>query len=836
MKLFKKIFVTFASLTLLGSAVACTPKEEAKLEKITITSEPTKKEYYVGDSLDLTGLEVTAFYSNSTFKVVEDYETSGFNSSVANPSVTVTVTYKSKTASFTVSVREALQEFSITYYVNSGTDFSMLETSTCVFPSRALEGNRVEIKAYAKDGYDYLGFYVHGQNVPDSFYDQFEDYSMKENEFSFIMPHSAVIVYLFAETHAERYEATFATVAHASFSFQGSLESPFKEGDKVQFNVVVDNGYEMVGLPFIVGDSSIEISVSSTYIYSFTMPAKAVEISANVQERVVETYKLTLDTVEHASITKHPRIVDLNNIEVDTLVVIYVVVENGYELVGEPFIVGDASITITRSESATNGWEFLMPAKDITFSCTVQSSAPETKYAVSFTSIPHITFTISGTSETSFAPNTYVSFYIDLDAGYRILGNPYVVGDPSIEVSKVAATVYSFQMPSKAVEITADVEAIPTYAVTLDNTVDHVTMAGQSDLTAVPAGSQVVITVVPDSGYELDGMPFIVGDSSVEVHKSSTVTNGYYFSMPEKNVTFSCTIVESVVSKYNVTFEEIQYVSFRQISPDHNPCVAGESFQFEVILAEGVSVASGPFVKGDSSITIGKDQYGVYFFDVPEKDVVITLTTSGLPKVLNHIIIDGTPKTEYTVGEQFVKPTIRAYFDNGHPSEIVTSEAAFSGYDMNVAGNYTVIVSYSKGGVTDTKSYDITVSGKTPSTSVELNRPYEFKLNASQTYRFVFLADGTGYYERQWGESRYAVYFNYSMTGSVLTATFDHYASGVSMSSFANPYKIFADGFSDYQAIELDIYTDSLSGYLLSVAAGAVTRQTTPLTFALAAE
>ena len=850
MKLFKKLFVTFASLTLLGSAIACTPKEEAKLEKITITSEPTKKEYYVGDSLDLTGLEVTAFYSNSTFKVVEDYETSGFNSSAANPSVTVTVTYKSKTASFTVSVREALQEFSITYYVNNGTDFSMLDTLHCVFPSRAVEGSRVDIKVAAKDGFDYRGFFVTGPDVPDDFYDQFEDYSMKESEFSFIMPHSTVIVYLSAETHAERYEATFATVAHASFSFQGSLESPFKEGDKVQFNVVVDYGYEMVGLPFIVGDSSIEVSVSPTYIYSFTMPAKAVEISANVQERVVTTYKVTLDTVANATLSKHPSVEDLNNVEPGALVVINVVVESGYELVGKPFIVGDASITVTKSDTATNGWQFFMPEKNVTFSCTVQSSTPATKYAVSFTSIPHISFHLSGTSETSFAPETYVNFYTTLDSGYRIVGLPYVVGDPSIEVVSFSS-YYQFQMPSKAVEIAADVEVIPTFSVTIDNTVEHVTMDGQGDLSSVPAGSQVVIIVVPASGYELDGLPFIVGDASVTVHKSMTVTNGYYFSMPEKNVTFSCTIVESVVTKYNVTFDTIPYVTFNQHPSTENPCEPGENFMFAIELVEGVEINNGPYIVGDPSITINSDQYGAYyFFTMPAKDVTVTLTTTGTPKVLDHISIEGTPKTEYNVNEQFVKPTIRAYYtDSYHQSEIVTNSASFTGYDLSTAGNYTVTVSYSKGGVTDTKTYNITVSGKTPSTSIVFDKLYSFYTSNTHVkgFRFMFKADGTGYYERYWAndstDTINRVWFTYEFHETTITATFDHYDADhqSTLKRFDNKYKIFirdddhtAVDYPNYQSIDISVFTDSVEVYLLSLNADeTVTRETTAKSFVL---
>ncbi|MCI6389186.1 MAG: leucine-rich repeat protein [Ruminococcus sp.] len=73
-------------------------------ESLTVSKAPAKTTYFVGDTLDTTGLELTLSYNNGTTeKVINGYTVSGFNSSTAGIKV-VTVEYKGKTATFTVEV------------------------------------------------------------------------------------------------------------------------------------------------------------------------------------------------------------------------------------------------------------------------------------------------------------------------------------------------------------------------------------------------------------------------------------------------------------------------------------------------------------------------------------------------------------------------------------------------------------------------------------------------------------------------------------------------------------------------------------------------------------
>ena len=80
---------------------------EAKPENINITSTPYKTSYYVGESLDLSGLEIEAVYSNGSTSYVDVSldMVSGFDTSVARTQ-TLTITYGDCTATFDVEVIE----------------------------------------------------------------------------------------------------------------------------------------------------------------------------------------------------------------------------------------------------------------------------------------------------------------------------------------------------------------------------------------------------------------------------------------------------------------------------------------------------------------------------------------------------------------------------------------------------------------------------------------------------------------------------------------------------------------------------------------------------------
>ena len=78
------------------------------------------------------------------------------------------------------------------------------------------------------------------------------------------------------------------------------------------------------------------------------------------------------------------------------------------------------------------------------------------------------------------------------------------------------------------------------------------------------------------------------------------------------------------------------------------------------------------------------------------------------PKVLKSIAVSD-PKTNYVVGDEFIKPNVTATYDDDITTKDVTTLAAFGGYDMRASGTQTVTVSYTEGEKTATATYQITV-------------------------------------------------------------------------------------------------------------------------------
>ena len=131
--------------------------QDVTLSGIAIASNPTKTSYYVGDTLDTTGLKLTATYNNGTTQTI----TSGFTCTPTALSTagaqTVTVNYGGKTATFTVNVELPVLPFvTLTFDPTDGVlDLADTPEKT-VYPGEAY-GRLPEPTA---DGMVFLGWYT----------------------------------------------------------------------------------------------------------------------------------------------------------------------------------------------------------------------------------------------------------------------------------------------------------------------------------------------------------------------------------------------------------------------------------------------------------------------------------------------------------------------------------------------------------------------------------------------------------------------------------------------------------------------------------------------------
>jgi hypothetical protein len=82
------------------------PPTPATLESIAITTPATKLSYNIDDALDITGLEVTGTYSDSTTKVetITNGNITGFDSSAPAVDQLLTITFGGKTTTYTVTI------------------------------------------------------------------------------------------------------------------------------------------------------------------------------------------------------------------------------------------------------------------------------------------------------------------------------------------------------------------------------------------------------------------------------------------------------------------------------------------------------------------------------------------------------------------------------------------------------------------------------------------------------------------------------------------------------------------------------------------------------------
>lgn len=119
----------------------------AALESIGIASMPVKIEYFINESLDLTGLTVVAHYDDGSSETVTDYTVSQFDSTLAGVK-TIIITYGSCSTSFDVTVMNPLATPDFSY--------SLVENNTkAVITGYIGAGGRITIPAVI-DEYDVI--------------------------------------------------------------------------------------------------------------------------------------------------------------------------------------------------------------------------------------------------------------------------------------------------------------------------------------------------------------------------------------------------------------------------------------------------------------------------------------------------------------------------------------------------------------------------------------------------------------------------------------------------------------------------------------------------------
>ena len=124
----------YENYALILSVIHFSTEQEAELMSIAVTKAPNKTTYEYGEPIDLTGMVITATYSDGATKPIDisSCSVSGYNS-VNVGFQTVSVTYQRKTASFSISVVKHMEM----HNTNNGL--------VSITPARGVAGQTVDV-------------------------------------------------------------------------------------------------------------------------------------------------------------------------------------------------------------------------------------------------------------------------------------------------------------------------------------------------------------------------------------------------------------------------------------------------------------------------------------------------------------------------------------------------------------------------------------------------------------------------------------------------------------------------------------------------------------------
>ncbi|MBR0033813.1 MAG: endonuclease [Bacilli bacterium] len=220
-----------------------------------------------------------------------------------------------------------------------------------------------------------------------------------------------------------------------------------------------------------------------------------------------------------------------------------------------------------------------------------------------------------------------------------------------------------------------------------------------------------------------------------------TVGDGKTLVLTVRNNGTSNTTNSVYIESISVTYEsESPEKTLESISLDTSDAPTtfnvGDTFSYE-----GLTVTAN-YDDGTDDIVTPTSVSTPSLSSAGQKTVTVSYTEGGVTKTATYTITVNAvtlesievsdEKTDYYVGDTFVKPTVTATYSNGSTSD-VTNEATFSGYNLSNAGNQTVSVSYTNGTTVNT-SYSITVTALAV-TSIEISG-YTTTFKVGDTFSF----------------------------------------------------------------------------------------------------
>lgn len=305
------------------------------------------------------------------------------------------------------------------------------------------------------------------------------------------------------------------------------------------------------------------------------------------------------------------------------------------------------------------------------------------------------TITISGlTVEAAPEPENYSITPADLATSYPTSATSYTAS------SGISVTAYNTANYSSKIQF----KKSGGYLYNNDSlNLESLTLSGISGTVTVYAGTTKNPSSTTISGsngvYNLSGYNYFkIINSSSSVATCTGITVG--ISSQQQTKTLSSISVSTAPTKTTYTtgeyFDPTGLVITRTYSDSTSDTYTYANHTSDFTFSPNTSTA---LTTSNTSVTI---TYG-------GKSCSQAITVNAAVKTLSSISISGQT-TAFTIDDSFsFGGTVTAHFSDSTTSD-VTASATFTGYNMSVAGNYTVTVSYTYGGTTKTTTYSITVN------------------------------------------------------------------------------------------------------------------------------
>ncbi|WP_394925559.1 Ig-like domain-containing protein [uncultured Robinsoniella sp.] len=369
----------------------------------------------------------------------------------------------------------------------------------------------------------------------------------------------------------------------------GKIESDkteAKAGETITLTVIPEEGYQLTEGSLKVNDGEVEVKDNS-----FIMPKQDVMVTAEFEQLPAETYSIVIDpAMEHGRVEA-----DRAEAKAGETVTLTVIPEEGYLLT-------EGSLKVNGGEVEVTDNSFIMPGQDVMVTAEFEQLPAETYSIVIDQTMEHGRIEAD---RTEAAKGETVKLTITPEEGYILTAGSLKVNGGAVEVAN-----NSFIMPGQDVTVTAEFEQITgeVYTITVDPSMEHGSV--EADKTEAAAGEIIILTVVPEEGYQLKEGSLKVNDGAVEVTDNS-------FLMPEQDVMITAEFEQRAAETYKVTIDPT--MEHGNVEADKPEAAAGEMITLTVVPEEGYQLKEGSLKVNDGSVEVTDGS-----FLMPEQDVTVT--------------------------------------------------------------------------------------------------------------------------------------------------------------------------------------------------------------------